>query len=339
MKSSPFLATTTLLGITTLTSFAAAAEVFAIFKSTDGGRSWIHSDAGMPGRSRINAFGSADGVLVAGTDSGVFISRDQALSWQRATGAAGASGRIISFAALGRKVWAGTDGKGSLVSSDGGRSWALERACPSPKVRCLLAHHGNVYAGTDTDGVFASNGAGQPWTHFSAGLPAHTQVFALSAIRGRLFAGLYSRGLYAWDEQKQSWVKTGPVTPLALASAHDTLIAGHNPGGLYWSGDLGVSWSKGVAAGHAVDPLVSLHSNHSGELPSEAPVWELGSNDDGLVLAGAAAGIYYSGDRGRTWARARKGLPEKSPGIAFLVQRNFALAATLIEDEESHGEH
>jgi hypothetical protein len=212
----------------------------------------------------------------------------------------------------------------------------LERAFPSEKVRCLLAHDGKVYAGTDTDGVFAANAAGQPWTYLSAGLPSHAQVFALSAVRGRLFAGLYARGLYAWDEQNHSWVKTGPVTPLALASVHDTLIAGHNPGGLYWSGDLGASWSKGVAVGHAVGPLVSLHSDNSGELSSEAPVWELGSNDDGLVLAGAAAGIYYSEDRGRTWVRARKGLPEKSPGIAFLLKRDFVLAGTLIE--ESNGE-
>lgn len=241
------------------------------------------------------------------------------------------SGRIISFAALGQSVFAGTDGKGLLVSLDRGKSWALEPTFPSRKVRCLLAHDGKVYAGTDSDGVFASNVAGQPWTRLSAGLPSHAQVFALSGVGGRLFAALYGRGLYAWDEQKHSWVKTGPVTPLALASVQDTLIAGHNPGGLYWSGDGGASWSKGVAAGHSPGPLAPLDSDNSGELSPEAPVWELGSNADNLILAGAAAGIYYSRDRGRTWARARKGLPETSPGIAFLLKRDFVLAGTLIK--------
>lgn len=330
MTSTSFLAIAALLVAATFTNSAAGAEAFAIFKSNDGGRSWMRADAGMPGRSRINAFGSAEGVLFAGTDAGIFTSRDEALSWQPATGAAMSSDRILSFATLGRRVFAGTDGKGLLVSSNGGASWALERTFPSQKVRCLLAHYGKVYVGTETLGVFASNDTGQPWTHLAAGLPSHAQVFALSAVKGKLFAGLYSRGLYAWDEQKHSWAKVGAVTPLALASVQDTLIAGHNPGGLYWSGDLGASWSKGVAESHAVDPLVSLHSDDSGELSSEAPVWELGS-DDGLVFAGASAGIYYSEDRGRTWARARRGLPERSPGIAFLAKRGLVVAATLLK--------
>lgn len=335
MTSSTFLSIAIVLAAVTFTSLTAAAEKFAVFRSNDHGQSWTRSDAGMPGQSRINAFGSAEGRLFAGTDSGIFISRDEALSWQPATGAAMSSGRIISFATLGRRVFAGTDGHGLLVSLDGGASWTSERMFPAQKVRCLLAHNGKVYAGTEADGVFASNDAGQSWTPLAPGLPSHAQVFALSAIKATLFAGLYSRGLYAWDEQKHSWTKTGPVMPLALARVHDTLIAGHNPGGLYWSEDLGASWSKGVAAGYAVAPLGSSHSDDSGELSSEAPVWELGSSDDGLVLAGAAAGIYYSKDHGRTWARTRKGLPEESPGVAFLLKRDFLLVSTLIK--ESNG--
>jgi photosystem II stability/assembly factor-like uncharacterized protein len=326
--SIPFTATLIVVGV--FTNFAAAADAYAVFKSGDRGRSWTRSDTGMPHNSRINAFGSAAESLFAGRDSGIYISMDEALTWQPATGAAMSSGRIISFATVGQIVLAGTDGAGMLQSGDGGKSWEVEDAFPCRKVRCLLAHGGRLYAGTDAEGVLASSDAGQTWIRMSAGLPSRQQVFALSAVGSRVFAGLYSRGLYAWDEMKESWAKTGPVTPLALASIHGTLIAGHNPGGLYWSGDWGASWSKGAAEGHAVEPLASLLSVDSGELPSEAPVWELGS-DDGLVLAGASAGIYYSDDRGRTWTRARTGLPEESPGIAFLLRRDFMLAGTLIK--------
>ncbi len=326
----------TLLLILAFASTAAVAERYAVFKSTDRGRSWVRSDAGMPAQSRVNAFGSGGEVLFAGTDSGIFISGDEARGWRPAAGAAMSSGRIISFATLGQKVFAGADGDGILVSADEGESWVRDAAFPSKKVRCLLVHEKRLYAGTDADGVFVLDGDGQVWTGLRQGLPAHAQVFVLSVVEGRLFAGLYSKGLYAWDEQEDHWTKAGSVSPLVLATVGGTLIAGHNPGGLYWSGDLGASWSKGVAAGHAVGPLVSLHSDDSGELSSEAPVWELGSNDEGLILAGAAAGIYYSEDRGRTWGRARKGLPEKSPGIAFLLKRDFVLAGTLIA--ESNGE-
>lgn len=222
MTSSIYLSTATLLAAATLTSFAATKEAFAVFKSNDRGQSWTRSDAGMPGGSRINAFGTADGVLFAGTDSGIFISKDEALSWQPATGAALSSGRIISFAELSQGVFAGTDGHGLLVSWDRGKSWALEPTFPSRKVRCLLTHDGKVYAGTDSDGVLASNEAGQPWTRRSAGLPSHAQVFALSEVKGRLFAELYGRGLYGWDEPEPLRAFTTQGIAVAHGREHAT---------------------------------------------------------------------------------------------------------------------
>jgi photosystem II stability/assembly factor-like uncharacterized protein len=317
--------TVTLLMAAALPRFGTAAESFAVFKSNNGGQSWIRSDTGMTGQSRVNAFGSANGVLFAGTDAGILISTDEALTWRPATGPAISSGRVLSFATLGRKVFAGTNGSGLLISPDGGQSWALQGALTARKVRCLLVHQGKLYAGTDAEGVFASHDDGQTWRQLP-GLPAGAQVFALSATEGRVFAGLYSRGLFVWDELKRAWSKTGDVSPLVLASVEGTLVAGHNPGGLYWSRDSGVTWSKGVAA-TTTGPLVSLPAEGSGDLSPDAPVWELAANER-WVFAGASAGIYRSADYGRTWTRARNGLPAESPGIAFLAKSEFILAAT-----------
>lgn len=306
---------------------AAAAGEFAVFKSSDQGRSWRRSDAGLPGQSRINAFGSLDATLFAGTDSGIYVSRDEARSWGPATGVAMSSGRILSLAALGTKMFAGTDGRGMLVSVDQGESWTLDAAFSPKKVRCLLAHQGKLYAGTDAEGVFVSSANFQVWTALKPGLPVHAQVFDLAAVDGRIFAGLYSQGLYVWNEGENHWIKAGSVSPLALASSAGTLIAGHNPGGLYWSADLGGTWSKGTAK--AVEVLASPLSREGGELSDHAPVWSMAGNE-ALVIAGASAGIYYSEDRGRTWTRARTGLPDESPGISFLVQRTFILAGTQL---------
>jgi photosystem II stability/assembly factor-like uncharacterized protein len=310
-----------------LTSVATAAEVYAVFKSEDRGRSWVRSDSGIPGGARINAFGSLEETLFAGTNSGIFTSGDGARTWAPATGVAMSSGRIINFATQEGQVFAGTDGGGMLVSSDRGKTWNVNATFPSRKVRCLLVHEGKLYAGTDSEGVFISSDGGQLWSQLQQGLPAHSQVFALSGVGGRLFAGLYSKGLYARSGREDRWSKTGPISPLVLAAIDGTLVAGHNPGGLYWSSDLGASWSKGIAVanGHGE----SLPAGDSEELSSEAPVWELASHD-GLVLAGASTGIYYSEDRGRTWSRARKGLPDKSPAVAFHLKRNFILAGTQI---------
>ena len=200
-----------LLLVPMLASIAAATEEFAVFKSKDRGQTWFRSDTGLPHGSRINAFGALDEQLFAGTDSGIYLSADEALNWRAAGGTAMTSGRILSFATSGQNVFAGTDGSGLLVSANEGRSWARNAAFLAPKVRCLLAHAGKLYAGTDAEGVLVSNNDGQVWSALQEGLPAHSQVFALAMIEDRLFAGLYSQGLYAWNEREHRWAKTSSV--------------------------------------------------------------------------------------------------------------------------------
>lgn len=302
-----------------------AGEVYAVFKSRDRGVSWVRADRGLPAASRVNALGAIEKELLAGTDSGIFHMTDEARGWQLASGPAAVSARTLCFATLGQTVFAGTDGSGVLASSDHGRSWVRQLAFPSPKVRCLLARDGLLYAGTDAEGVFCSHDAGRSWQPLSTGLPDRAQVFALAAIEDQVFAGLYSRGLYAWDRSRDLWSRRNTVVPLALAVVGDTLIAGHNPGGLYRSPDRGLSWSKGTAKDDATALSAPGLAESSGELTPEAPVWEMAA-DDRLVVAGASAGIYLSADAGRTWVRARGGLPEGSPGIAFLVRPNLVLA-------------
>jgi hypothetical protein len=59
-----------LLVASMVTGFPASAGAFAVFEFSDRGRSWIHSDAGIPRRSRINAFGSVGEVLERGPGQG-----------------------------------------------------------------------------------------------------------------------------------------------------------------------------------------------------------------------------------------------------------------------------
>lgn len=299
----------------------------AVFKSTDRGRSWVRSDQGIPDACRINAFVSSGNNLLAGTDEGVFISLDEARTWQPVTGAAMSSGRIVSFATVGNKVFAGTSNSGLLESTDHGKSWTSNATFLSKNVRCLLSHDGRLYVGTDKDGVWVSNRSDHTWSSLTQGFPIDAQVFALSMVEGRVFAGLYSQGLYGWSQDELRWLKSGTVSPLVLASTGGTLVAGHNPGGVHWSADMGATWSKATAKPDFQFPLDLTNDN--GALSSSAPVWELAANED-LVIAGASDGIYISEDSGRTWSRARTGLPAESPGISFLLEENFFLVGTII---------
>ncbi len=304
---------------------AQAAEAASVFKSTDGGRSWSRSDRGLPGEARLNAFGSVGASFLAGTDVGIFMSRDQGQAWQASTGVARSSGRVVAFATLGGKIYAGTDRSGILESFDEGLTWAVNRSFASENVRSILGHQGKLYVGKDADGVLRSSDHGRSWDRLDHGFPQNAQVFALAALQETLFAGLYSKGLYRWDEPGRRWRKVEPVSPLALATIGDTLVVGHNPGGICVSDDLGASWAKATPT--ALGDLALPVPGQSGGLASDAPVWELASNAE-LVFAGAGPGIFYSEDKGRTWTRARHGLPEESPGVAFLLKGGLILAAT-----------
>ncbi|WP_321471824.1 hypothetical protein [uncultured Paludibaculum sp.] len=318
------------LGLTAILLLAAGHSLFAVekqgvqavFRSTDRGRSWVRSDQGIPDSSRINAFASMGDSYFAGTDTGIYVSRDEAASWQAIPGEAANSGRILSFAVLGTQIYAGTDRSGLLVSKDGGRTWIRHSSFPGTKVLSMLGDGGNLYAGTDEQGVLFSIDSGRTWTSLRNGLPDQPQIFALSAVNGRVFAGLYAKGLYAWNELQQRWIRSGDVSPLVLTSAGGLLVAGHNPGGILWSIDGGSRWAKSVAASGA--------AGRAGELTSNAPVWAMGS-DQGMLLAGAADGIYRSEDGGRTWTRALQGLPPESPGISFLITGRLILAGTIVE--------
>lgn len=293
------------------TSLCAGEPVHGVYRSADGGKTWWRSDAGLAGNSRINAFGSMNGVVFAGTDGGIYRSRDEGRHWRRV---GGGTDRVTSFATVGGEVYAGTDRRGILISTDKGMTWSAVARFPAKNVRRLVAHEGRLHAGTDTDGVLFPVDEGRTWESIGKGLPAQAQVFALSVWKGQVFAGLYAKGLYRWVERERRWVRSGNVVPLVLAASGERLVAGHNPGGLLWSED-GERWQRAASA------------------DGKAPVWEVASGA-GMVFAGVADGIYYSEDEGRRWVRARKGLPAESPGIAFLVEEGFVLAATAIRGTE-----
>ncbi|HET9228460.1 MAG TPA: hypothetical protein VFR31_17420, partial [Thermoanaerobaculia bacterium] len=90
-----------------------------IYRSTDQGRSWSRSGSGLPS-SRINALTLAGSTVVAGTESGIFLSLDSGKTW---SGSAASLGAVVSFASLDGTLYAGTKQSGALASTDDGKTW------------------------------------------------------------------------------------------------------------------------------------------------------------------------------------------------------------------------
>jgi photosystem II stability/assembly factor-like uncharacterized protein len=301
------------------TPASSAEAVFSLYRSTDQGASWFKVGQGLPAKARINAVSMIGNTVVAGTDQGIYLSHDEGKNWQPSPDGVGSESRVLCLTVQARRIFAGTQKHGVLVSEDGGMTWqATNNRLGNLYVRSLLTVGTKLYAGMDDRGVYVSEDAGASWTNQRAGLPASPQVFDLADVNGEIFAALYSKGLYRWDAGSKSWVKSGAVVPLEIVAVGDSIVVGHNPGGIFVSEDRGTNWLDG----------------NSG-LPINAPTWTLAAGEDRVWLGTSGKvghgsddiGLFVSKDRGKSWIRSDAGLPPSSAAISLMVAEQFILAA------------
>jgi photosystem II stability/assembly factor-like uncharacterized protein len=287
---------------------AKPASSFHLYKSLDQGYSWAEAGSGLPQSGRINALAIVGATAYAGTDDGIFISKDEGRTWYRSQLMPPAQVQCIT--AVGGQVFAGTKQTGVFVSKNGGRSWhRLASGLSDLNVRALVNLGPDIYAGTDALGVFVLAGSAGSWERFGQGLPEHAQVFDLAVSGQSVYAALYSKGLYRLNSGGGRWTKLGEVTPLEFLVQGTALLAGHNPGGVYRSTDDGATWS--------------LASGISGK----APIWTLGSAGSNLLAGTSPGTVSLSSDLGESWKPSATGLPSAAAVVAIGSNKTYTLAA------------
>lgn len=123
-----------------------------VFRSADGGATWLASNAGLANTDVCALAADAAGRLFAGTrGGGVFVSDDRGAAWRAANNdLANRDVRSLACAAVAgaHQLFAGTRGGGVFVSADGGARWAAAPTGVSNDVRALAADaSGRVFAG------------------------------------------------------------------------------------------------------------------------------------------------------------------------------------------------
>jgi len=143
-----------------------AAGYHGLFKSIDGGKTWTGKTSLTAGAGHVMALlALPHGVLLAGTDQGLFRSTD-GVGWQLA---AGVSGGINSMELSGDHMVSALSARGAFVSTDAGATW---RACSEPAPSTVwygLAfdsgrNEGAAALAATSTGLFRSTDGCRTWT-------------------------------------------------------------------------------------------------------------------------------------------------------------------------------
>src|SRR5215510_14768314 len=220
-------------------------EPLPLFSSTDGGQTWaavpVTGPAGVVGGSsmvaalaRGPAQGPAARTLFMGTNTGLFVTRDQGASWQQLTGGGALPATDVTSLAVAprhaERLYVASDGGGSpqgglWVSSDAGGHFA-SLAPPLPVVTALAV------TGDDTPTLVvatfrpADHAVGL-WTYHDAGGPPQAPVAVPPSPRtGPPAPGASTGGTgRAWWTDLIAWPEVPYLTLGAAAFAVVVLAA------------------------------------------------------------------------------------------------------------------
>ncbi|HET6402939.1 MAG TPA: hypothetical protein VFH95_16265 [Candidatus Kapabacteria bacterium] len=336
-----------LLALTLFTALAAmhADELRAQWVQTNG-------PYGQP----VYCFAVSGMNLFAGTDSGVYRSTDNGISWSAANNGYPV-GKVEALFAFGAKLFAGSENTRHTIyrSSNNGMSWEVSDS-GVPGVSTIVGFaecRSNLFVET-WSGVYRSTDSGTNWTAADSGLTGFLTVF--TACNGNLFTGgSYSNpsGLFRSTDQGASWKQLltnrdgYPLEVVGLAVIGTNIFA-TTASGILLSKDNGNSWDT-ITTGvenNDIGPLVAcgtmlfattglslpggsdvIRSMDSGATwsDSRASVFELYAVAmiDTNIFAGTTCGVFRSTDSGATWSLNNAGL------MRFAVGRLMSNGSSL----------
>jgi photosystem II stability/assembly factor-like uncharacterized protein len=288
-----------------------------VYRSTNGGSSWVQANAGLPADTTFNALQVNVDNLLVGSDegAGIFVSTNDGTIWTRSsTGLSGEGLRVLSLAASGGTVVAGTR-EGAFWSTDNGTNWTLcSSGLVSFAVSTLLASGSDFIAGTYGSGAFRSTNGGVDWFATNNNL-GNTNVRALTTVGVDLLAGTYGPDVvYRSTNAGADW--NGVGRGIAGEGIYSLVARGGKVVAASYTGVRSTT-NQGSAWGRADSGMAGM------------TVYSLALGPDDILAGTTGHGVYRSTDEGTSWFPANTGLNGNARTVwAIAVDGTNLYAAT-----------
>lgn len=326
-----------------------------VFKTTDGGQSWVEVRNGLTNLTvyvlGISPAFSSDALIMAGTNySGLFRSTDGGASWAQMPSPLNTGEiRAVAFSpafSTDRTLYVSRGNTDALYrSTDGGATWTDIRAnigsvgVGAVAISPAFAADNTLIALTSA-GVYKSTDRGNTWGAINAGLSStaladlRTLAFSPAYASDRtLFLGTGRAGIWRSTNGGASWaaINTGHTPQQDVGSivispnfaADRTLFTGCPSWQGFKSTNGGDSWT-----------MYQFNIDYLDEGNRINPdVWAMAispnfATDHALFVGTFGTGVLKSTDGGATWSIARRGMMAQRM-TALAVSPNFAADRTV----------
>jgi hypothetical protein len=295
-----------------------------LFKSTDGGASWILLGSGYPAGNTGNAIQFVNqsinvvivdpansSVAYLGCTSGVFVSNDGGQNWTAGAGASGDARSLVldtTSPAGSRILYAGLSSIGVVQSTDGGRNWTqilsastpvvASALCPTPP--CSPARSIGKYIVALAPPASPPNPAGVQVLYVTMqGRPVNLPPKPTDAPDPvGVFVSTNQGG--TWTQQAATGMPTNTQGGYSFNMAVDPASPGDGINDILYFGT--VNQSKSTDSGVSFSAKNALHSDtHSWAfIPQPSP-------NPSIVFCGNDGGLDKSTDGGSTWTPRNSG--------------------------------
>lgn len=346
----------------------ASTERDGIWKTTDGGLTWMRASNGLVPAKILSLSSSpaAPHRVFAGTTSGLFVSTDDGATWRTGTTQAmpwvfsvavdPIRGDVGYFGTLDGRVYRTVDGARSFFPAHSG----ITTTAPLTTIRITPQFVDVIYAISAAGELFVTQDGGGGWFRGATSIAEPILSVDMDAVAPWIvYLGTAGGGVYKSVSGGVDWASTSPpwyVFSLVVDPADGARVYAGTSAGVRRSTDGGVTWSdagtglpdgavtavhRSHADGHTLFASVESHglfkSVDAGgswtavtSLPPTVvmPVIET-SGASAVLLAGTdLEGIFASADHGATWTPRSVGLSVFTRGLAIDPQAPETLYAS-----------